>query len=218
LRRYDLQSTIWTVAGFLLGAGLVIFAEFLLVAAFSAPGYYVTPRGLGWVTVPIAGGMAGAAFGARFRLKSLDDFLSKNRQVKLTMVGTLGWSIAYLGFVYLAQPFGTYWGSGQWEAFWRWFTIPPVLFAAVGGLSLWVLRDSRGATQTPAPPVSTDNLSKADKIRATLEPLIFSAKGLGATSPRMAFEMAIRRASTDEEWERHRQPWELLWPHVKSRR
>jgi hypothetical protein len=56
----------------------------------------------------------------------------------------------------------------------------------------------------------------ADGKRAVLEQAIATGKLLGAATPRRAFEIMLGRPSTDEEWNNHREPWELLWPYVRS--
>ena len=212
LRGDEIQRILWGTVGFIVAAGAVVLLEVVLVAAVSRPGYTLVPRGLGWVAVPVVAGIAGAGFASRFRLRNFDRLLSENRNVKLALAGAVSWFILVVGYVFVAQPFGTYWGDDEWAAFWRWLLIPPVVLLAVGGVALWGLsRNSATAAKT-----NQEVESVPDDLRAVIWPLISTSKYLGAKTPREAFEMTIGRQSTPSEWEKHRVPWELLWPHVPA--
>lgn len=216
-----IERVVWGLAGFAAGAALVVFLEFLLLGGISgATGRSWMPRGLGWVVIPIAAGIAGAALGSRFRLRHVGVSLDQRPTVKLAVVGAVAWVVLVVGYVIVADPFGGYWDSDEWGALWRWLLIPPVLGGILAGIVWLAYRRRAGATPAAITPISDTSASSAtaDRIRATLEPLIANAKLLGAQNPRQAFDMTLRRQSTDEEWDRHRHHWELLWPYVKPLR
>ena len=68
-----MQRPIRSIIGFVVGAGVVLAVEFLLVAAFSSGDSHLIPRGLGWVGLPILAGIAGAGWASRSRSEILTD-------------------------------------------------------------------------------------------------------------------------------------------------
>lgn len=193
--------------------------EALLLGGISgATGRSWMPRGLGWVAIPIAAGLAGAALGSRFRLRQVGVSLAQRPTLKLAVVGILVWIVMVVGYTMVADPFGGYWDSDEWASLWRWLLIPPVLAGVLLAVIAYAYRPKGPPMAgTPAQALRPAPAAPpADQMRETLEPLIARAKVLGATEPRQAFDITIGRKSAEEEWQRHRYNWELLWPYVPA--
>ena len=229
---FRLRPWYWRVfAGVGLAEVFALAAWFVTLRQRAVYGYDPNPSGLALVAYGIAALIWGliivgsrAGIGSRFRVQWLDQVLGRRRYLKIGLAGLITWVILYVGYVNVVRPFGGYWSNETWDTFWRWLCIPPVLLAVVAAIIVWALKN--GNPRLPSaigpgvvvPAVGiTSELSTTDRLRATVEPLIANSKARGATNPRQAFDMSIGRASSNEEWERHRHTWELLWPYVGPR-
>lgn len=127
-----LDTWLYRIAGFVVGAGLIIGCEALLVLAFSSNGYRLVPRGIGWIVVPILAGIAGARI-AEQRARPTAIWLLKPQTGKPAAryigLGSVCWIAAVFIWAFVFNGLGNYWSSDETSFFWKALTVPPLFVA-----------------------------------------------------------------------------------------
>ena len=102
---------LFAISGALLLGAVAIGLEALLVILFEGiSGSRITPRGLGWIAMPITAMIAGFRLGPSVSViisKKTADAI-KVDEVRLLLAGSAFWTIAVLLFVLMFEPFGYY--------------------------------------------------------------------------------------------------------------
>lgn len=94
--------------GFFLGFGMIFVIEISCVGFLeNALNVHFSPRGLGWLILPIGGGIAGTALISLFAIHFQEyvKSLTKLRTVKALSIGTLFWIVVVIAFVWVFEPF-----------------------------------------------------------------------------------------------------------------
>ncbi|WP_064709070.1 hypothetical protein [Rhizobium bangladeshense] len=117
---------------------LIAFVFFAVVNGIS--GQHYIPRGAGWLLAPLAAGVAGARFAENALPKMPMLLASLNQTLKYYLAGSTLWMAAILCWVFIFDPFGSYWSSSDWAFLWK-LLFTPIAFACLcGALILWVRR------------------------------------------------------------------------------
>ena len=130
--------------GFLLFFFLAFGLEALLLAAFQElMGHRMRPFGLGWIAMPIAGGIAGWHL---FRLmvvpwatKELPRLLSNNRW-RIPIAVYCSWFLSYLIYMLITERYFSYWYRYHEDEFWLTLMSPPTVAMVVIFLFLWAFK------------------------------------------------------------------------------
>jgi hypothetical protein len=126
----DLRAKLQGIIGAAIGFSCVIFVEFLLVMLLSEIFHSrVTPRGLGWIVIPVIAGVAGWKIGTSIDIKEY--FLNKgirfNCFLKIWIAGTSMWIFSVAAFYFTFNPYGSYWSKDdKWQCLLV-FVMPPIL-------------------------------------------------------------------------------------------
>jgi hypothetical protein len=125
--------------GFIVGVALVV-AVLALFVLFLDELFDTTlaPRGLGWIFMPISGGLAGAGLAERFItvkiakaiLKKVENSFVGNldRQLKIHIFVVFSWFVIWPIFVWLDEPYGDYMRHDDWSNFWAVTIVPALAF------------------------------------------------------------------------------------------
>jgi hypothetical protein len=110
------------------------------------------PRGLGWIVLPVFGGIAGWRFGKnigveRVVLAVVDRTENGSRYTRIWIASVTLWLLSALSFYIIFNPYGHYWSSGEWEQFWLVLFAPPAIAWIGMKLFLWANRSSAGAKE-----------------------------------------------------------------------
>ncbi|MDM9629547.1 hypothetical protein QTL95_27050 [Rhizobium sp. S152] len=101
------------------------------------------PRGIGWIIAPIMFGVVGARY-AETALPNWIVWLKEpHGPVKYYVGGALLWVVAVCCYLFIFDPFGSYWTSAEWAFVWK-LMLTPIAFAALCGLVLRWLRPNAG--------------------------------------------------------------------------
>lgn len=135
-----MQKWMARFVGFVAAVALFVLAAFVLFAILSdVTGERLIPRGIGWLIAPIAVGIAGARFAEVALPKSALWIRSPNGPLKYYAAGALLWIAAVWCYIFVFDPFGSYWTSAEWAFIWK-LMLTPVAFAALCGIILNWLR------------------------------------------------------------------------------
>lgn len=131
--------------GFVVCAGVVLVLEFALLYAIQEGTHSrIMPRGIGWFLVPFAAGIGGAKLFAHLAIFKAETWRNLSttsahidRHFRLMLVGAAAWFIGYIGYWFIAEPFGYSMNSRETWEFVRTLLIPPVGFVALYVAILW---------------------------------------------------------------------------------
>lgn len=121
------------VVGFIVGAGIIVALEIAVVYAFSQNHYRLTPRGIGWIAVPIVAGIGGARFAEYSALPfaaHIADPSTGSPAWRRLCLGAICWATGVFLWAFVFDGLGRYWGDDEWAFFWKVLAIPPVFVAA----------------------------------------------------------------------------------------
>lgn len=141
------------VLGFVLGFVLAVALEFLLfwlVSEIFDRTFY--PRGLGWLVIPFTAGVGGAALLSSLRQDQIARLFGGSREMRLYVAGGASWLLLVSGYVFVAEPFGSYISDSEWMTIFKWLFVPPVLALVVRGLFRWATKKDADSTLAPAVP------------------------------------------------------------------
>ncbi|SEH78617.1 hypothetical protein SAMN05216228_1008109 [Rhizobium tibeticum] len=126
--------------GFVVAVVLCYLLAFLFFAVLNdVTGKHYMPRGAGWLFAPLAVGIAGAKL-AEGALPSLPmRIASPSQTLKYYLAGAVLWMAAVLCWVFIFDPFGSYWSSADWAFLWK-LILTPVAFASLCGAVIHWLR------------------------------------------------------------------------------
>ncbi|WP_372072009.1 hypothetical protein P7L75_27955 [Tistrella mobilis] len=126
------------VLGFMPGFVLAIALEFLLFWLVSEIfGHRFYPRGLGWFAIPFTAGVGGAVLLSSLRQDQIARLFGGSREMRLYVAGGASWLLLVSGYVFVAEPFGSYISDSEWMTIFKWMFVPPVLALVVRRLFRW---------------------------------------------------------------------------------
>jgi hypothetical protein len=141
-----LQGAIGAVIGFVGAIALEFVVLLLLSEIFHGR---MTPRGLGWIVIPILAAIGGWRFGKEIGAEAIAAVISsqlegQNRYTRLWLAGSILWLVCALTFYIVFNPYGSYWSSDEWKQFWLVLSAPPVI-AFIGLLLIrWANKPDTG--------------------------------------------------------------------------
>lgn len=152
------------VLGFVLGFIAAVAFEALLVWLLSEVfGHRIYPRGLGWIVIPFSAGIGGAALLSSLRPEQIARLFGGSREMRLYVAGGASWVLLVLGYVFVAEPFGSYISDSEWMTIFKWLFVPPVLALVVRGLFRWASK--RDADHHQPAPVSPPSMVREPAAR-----------------------------------------------------
>lgn len=101
-----------------------------------------SPRGLGWITLPVAGGFACAASVPAIRKEHVARLFGGAREIRVFFAFFVSWIITVLSYVFLAEPYGYHISAQEWASLIKWLLVPPGVFGLIGIVFRWALRGS----------------------------------------------------------------------------
>lgn len=127
------------ILGFVIAVALCYLLAFGFFALLNdATGKHYMPRGIGWLLGPLAAGMAGARFAETGFPRLLQRPVSFRGPLRFYAAGSLVWIVAVWCYVFIFDPFGSYWSSSDWSFLWK-LMLTPIAFAALcGGVIHWL--------------------------------------------------------------------------------
>ena len=125
--------------GFVVAVALFVLVAFVIFAILSdLMGHQMVPRGAGWLFVPIVVGIAGARYAEASMPRWIAWARSPHGTLKYFLAGGLVWVAAIWCYLFIFNPFGSYWSSSDWSFVWK-LMLTPIAFAALCGLVLnWI--------------------------------------------------------------------------------
>ena len=134
------------IVGFAVGFAIVLGLEIALVAVLSELFHArLLPRGLGWLLLPIGGGVLGWRFGYRVGIAGISvavgDGLNRSSQnFRIWLVGAALWAAAVLVYVFVFEPYGSYWNNDDYTKFLT-SLFGPILLGLIVVVSIpWVMK------------------------------------------------------------------------------
>ncbi|MBE1203974.1 hypothetical protein [Aminobacter carboxidus] len=134
--------TAWSlrIAGFIVGAGIVVALEFVLVMIAHNMGYRLVPRGLGWIALPIGVGVLVSQIAASMKAIDVDRIFGGSIIVKQCVAVAVGWQLVVFAYIFMADPFGGYISSREWPTIYKWMLMPPAVAVVLLLLYQWAFR------------------------------------------------------------------------------
>lgn len=138
------------VVAFCIGFALMLTLEILLVYLFeSVSGRRMIPVGLGWIFMPVAGGLGTAVSTEELQAFAQNNRFARSKAVRLTAVIIAAWVLGCFGVYYVMQPYGSYVSSVDWQNFLGWLSIPPgvLVFIILGAYWAGVIGQRRQTSE-----------------------------------------------------------------------
>jgi hypothetical protein len=136
------MNFIFKTLGFIVGFGLAFFIEFGVFEIFHELFNRRIRPGIGALIIPFMGGYLIATVTSYESIKNFINEKKMGRRVRLVLAGGGSWMSLVAGYVFLAEPFGSYINNSEWRSIFAWLIIPPVIFVAIFAAFSW-------ATKTP---------------------------------------------------------------------
>lgn len=136
----------WTarIIGFVLGIAAFLAVAFLLFSAVGAATHSTwLPRGAGWLFGAIACGVGGARLLEAMALSATPAIKIKATQYRLVLAAWGLWALGVLAWVFIFNPFGSFWSSEEWAFLWKIMLVPPA-FASICAFVYHRLGPNRG--------------------------------------------------------------------------
>jgi hypothetical protein len=128
------------IIGFVVAVTLCFVAAFLFFAILSeVTGHRYVPRGAGWLFGPLAAGFWGAMLAEMWVPKGLEFFKRPNGTLQYYLAGSVLWIAAVWAYVFIFDPFGSWWSRADWAFLWK-LMLTPIGFAILCGIVLRLLR------------------------------------------------------------------------------
>ena len=122
-------------------AGVLLFGvEFLVLKLAEAiTGSRLMPRGLGWIVVPIVGGIAAARIAPNLRIAHLSPVVDRWPFVRTALALVGSWVVLVAIYVMLVEPFGYRWTKDEYWLLGKWLILPALGLVVVSALIHWAL-------------------------------------------------------------------------------
>ena len=138
--------------------------------------------GIGMYLLPILGGVASVyitsyayeglkKFWSVIRIKRRHKLRMKRRH-KIVIAGGFSWVIVVSGYVFLAEPYGRPMFDSDWENFFSWTLIPPVIFFIVFSVFSWAVKEDTNGLEgeiANKPPPNETPVPKTNQTEKTPE-------------------------------------------------
>ncbi|MBI1273261.1 MAG: hypothetical protein GC131_04160 [Alphaproteobacteria bacterium] len=148
-KKSAIKICIWMV-GFFVGfvAAFILEALILWLIQEAIGAYRLTPRGIGWITIPLLCGIALGNFAISPKLPQTKIFKTISTKIKSSIwvrayIGLIAiWAILILFYILMFDPFGYRIDDREIRDILKWFFLPTITLACAMAITKWIVKEN----------------------------------------------------------------------------